>query len=154
MVSENEKIVEISIKNISDYKALSIIKKARQICSIYNSILLLKSRIDIAQIADCDGVSLNINEDISPHDAKKFLHDDKIISCLVSKNHNCDILNEINCDIILLKKEFISGLKLNLNGLDLIDYLIAKINKIIFFDEEFIKENKIDNNSKIKIFRV
>lgn len=153
-ICESEIIVEIQINNISDFEALPILKKARQICSIYNSLLIIKTRIDISEIINSDGVSLELNKDIPLQDAKKLVHDDKIFSCIFSDPQEYENLNEIDSDIIITKKEFLDGLNLNLNGSDLIYYLISKSNKIIFTDEQFIKENKIDNNSKIKLFRI
>ena len=95
-----------------------------------------------------------LNKDIPIHEAKKIIHDEKIISCIISDTQECEYLYKIDSDITIFKKEFLNGLNLNLNALDLINQLNSNCNKINFIDELFIMENKIDNYSKIKIFRV
>lgn len=71
-------LVEFYPDSSNDNKNLKIAIKLRQLCSIYDSLFLIRSRLDIAQIADADGILLDINS-ISPQDARKIINDDKII---------------------------------------------------------------------------
>ena len=53
-------------------------KKIRELCSIFNVILIIENRIDVAKAVCADGVILNENE-LPPEFAKEFLDENSII---------------------------------------------------------------------------
>lgn len=86
----NELNDEIFIKNAS---------KILQLCAIYQAVLLIYNRCDIAKLTDSDGVILDKNS-LSFENAKKLLHDDnKIIGYFANKNENL----EYKFDLIISK---------------------------------------------------
>ncbi len=52
--------------------------KLRQLCSIYDSLFIVKSRCDIANLTCANGVMLT-NSDITPEDARKILNHEMLI---------------------------------------------------------------------------
>lgn len=60
----------------NDKTNIEIAQKLRQLCSIYESLLIIHKRVDIAEITDADGIYLNKN-DLTIEQAKKILHSDK-----------------------------------------------------------------------------
>ena len=76
-LKNNIKIIHFFIKNLSDKENLELAFKIRQLCSIYDSLFIINSRVDIAKITNADGVCLNKN-DIDVKYAKDILGNDKI----------------------------------------------------------------------------
>ena len=82
-------IVQINEILNNAQKTIIIGKKLRELCSIYNVLLIMKSRIDIAQIIEADGIFLEKN-DISIHNAKELVNETMIFGT------KSDTENEIN----------------------------------------------------------
>ena len=76
-LKNNIKIIHFFIKNLSDKENLELAFKIRQLCSIYDSLFIINSRVDIAKITNADGICLNKN-DIDVKYAKDILGSDKI----------------------------------------------------------------------------
>lgn len=76
-LKNNIKIIHFFIKNLSDKKNIELAFKIRQLCSIYDSLFIINSRVDIAKITNADGICLNKN-DIDVKYAKDILGSDKI----------------------------------------------------------------------------
>lgn len=76
-LNNNIKIIHFYINELSDSKNLELGFKIRQLCSIYDSLLIVNSRADIAKIINADGICLTKN-DINIKYAKNILDKDKI----------------------------------------------------------------------------
>lgn len=116
-------LVEFYPECDNDCKNLEITQKLRQLTSIYDSMFLIKNRLDIAQITDSDGVILDINS-IKPIYAKKLLKEDKIIgfdsNLLLSTEIENYILKERNFFDFIQGKieiEYINGVKIFNNSI-------------------------------------
>lgn len=77
-------------------------KKIRELCSIFNTLFIIKNRIDIAKITNADGIILEKNE-IPPQYAREILQEHAIIGFL-SKEKNFTFEN--NYDFIIYKNNF------------------------------------------------
>ena len=80
----------------TDKKDLEIAFKLRQLCSIFDSLLIIQKRADIVEIIDADGIYLT-NEDMKISQAKKILHDDKFFMTSY-ENPDSDRVIEENYD--------------------------------------------------------
>ena len=65
-------------KDIKIREFIAVAKKIRQLCSIFNALLIIESRADLAEIIDAHGIYINEN-DIDISDIKKIIHDEKLI---------------------------------------------------------------------------
>ena len=52
-------VIEFFAKNITDRDFLSVAKKLRDLCGVFNALLVVRRRIDIAKLANADGVVLD-----------------------------------------------------------------------------------------------
>lgn len=115
IINKNKTIIQIYPQNITVKKFIKIAQKIQQLCSIYNTPLIIKSRPDIAKILDCSGVCLDL-DDYNISDAYKIIDHDKLCGCLYKKCEN-GILDELFlCDYILVNKEDLQPLKANLGS--------------------------------------
>ena len=71
---ENCSIIFLKLEN-TDKINLEISQKLRQLCSIYNSILIIETRFDFVKILEADGSLLDHNS-IPLKTIKKFLDDE------------------------------------------------------------------------------
>ena len=116
-------LVEFYPECDNDCNNLEIAQKLRQLTSIYDSMFLIKNRLDIAQITDSDGIILDINS-IKPIYVKKLLKEDKIIgfdsNLLLSTEIENYILKESNFFDFIQGKieiEYINGVKICNNSI-------------------------------------
>ncbi len=65
-------ILELQTKNISPRKILEYGKKVRELCSIYNAMLIIQSRADIGHILQADGIKLE-HDDIDIKSARHLI---------------------------------------------------------------------------------
>jgi len=81
-------IIEIDNLNFNDCDLIEVSIKARQLCSIYNSLLIIKNRADIVKIAEADGI---LTDEFSIELAKiKKISDDNILFGFMGKPKNYD----------------------------------------------------------------
>lgn len=93
------KLIQYREKNKTAKEMINIAKKLRQLCSMYDALLIINDRIDIAKIVDADGVHLG-QDDIDINSARKLLGDDKIIGISTHKPDDAIIAQENNADYI------------------------------------------------------
>jgi len=96
-------IIQINEIPNNAQKTIIIGKKIRELCSIYNVLLIIKSRIDIAQIIEADGIFLEKN-DIPIHNAKELVNETMIFG---TKSNTKNEINEAitnNFDYIITKE--------------------------------------------------
>ena len=137
------KILHFIPDNLNDTKTVELSLKLRQLTSLFDAIFLIEQRLDIAKIANADGICLKENN-LNPKYVKQILDDEKIICMHISDSYNAnrELLNDT--DIILFNFQNKRLLK------DTIDASI-QFNKTIFvfenkFSENFIKAIKHENN--------
>ena len=93
------KLIQYREKNKTAKEMINIAKKLRQLCSMYDALLIINDRIDIAKIVDADGVHLG-QDDIDINSARKLLGEDKIIGISTHKPDDAIIAQENNADYI------------------------------------------------------
>ena len=76
-LKQGTNILQIETKSATQ-EVISILGKVRELCSIFNSLLIITSRIDIAQLTGADGVLLT-NNDFCVEDARKITDENFII---------------------------------------------------------------------------
>lgn len=77
----------------SDKLSVEIGRKIRQLCSIFDSLYIVKSRCDIAKLTNANGVILD-NDDINIKDAKKIIADDMITGTYYYNNEADFVLSD------------------------------------------------------------
>lgn len=123
------KIIQFCAVTATDKQNIETAQKLRQLCSIFNALLIINSRPDIAQIVDADGICLFEN-DMSIENAKKILHDDKIIAIHAKTLENAIEAVNNNVDYVCIDSLIKPSLKDNLNTLNKI--------KIINLDRQYL----------------
>ncbi len=98
-LEQGTQIIQLDEKHFDDKKTIEIGKRIRELCSIYEALFVINSRLDIAQIIDADGVHLEENG-ITPHQARELLGENAIIG--ISAKDTTEITNEI--DYIITEK--------------------------------------------------
>lgn len=93
-------VLELKFQNLSSKEILSIVKKARELCSYFDALLVIFDRIDIAKLAEADGIVLNSNT-ISPNEAKKLVEDAMLIGFECFSIENTVELSDKNIDFII-----------------------------------------------------
>ena len=74
--------LELEVDNISSKQHLSIAKKLRELCSIYDALFFISDRCDIAFLCEADGIILS-KESISFENAKNILGEDFMYGYLI-----------------------------------------------------------------------
>ncbi len=152
------KLIQYREKNMSASQMISTGKKLRQLCSMYDALLIVNDRIDIAKIIEADGVHLG-QDDINIEDARKLLGDDMIIG--ISTHKPDDAINAQNngADYIGAGPVFKTPTKPNKNpvGLEYVKWVKENIN-IPFFaigsiDTENVSHVKNAGADRIAVIR-
>lgn len=86
-------ILELQEDKLSSKQFLSIAKKTRELCSIYDALFFIYERCDIAFLCDADGIILS-NESISLNNAKNILGDGFMYGYLIENNN--EITNQFD----------------------------------------------------------
>lgn len=135
------KLVELRQNNCSSADFIKQVFKIRQLCSLYDSMLTINDRIDIAQITESDGIALNCNS-INIEYAKKLFHNDPLIGYELNDNSQCPITNLNLLDYIILNSDSKEHLKTILDCSNQIKIFRKEQIKIL---KEISEENN-DNN--------
>jgi len=114
-------LIHIKFNNISDSLAIERGNKIRELCSLFNALLIVERRADIAKIILSDGIFLNDN-DIKPYYIRKMFEKNFLIGSdkLIDSDLDFLLLNDNSC----FKKEYPVFYK----------YDKKNISKRIFFD--------------------
>lgn len=108
-ISNDIKLLQFDGSNLSSKKFLELGRKIQQLCSIYNVIYLIQSRVDIAKILNSDGIVLNCN-DVDLKYAIEIFGCEKLFGYQISNCEN-DLLGSINqFDFIVYTKNIKQGL--------------------------------------------
>ncbi|MFY9153098.1 MAG: thiamine phosphate synthase [Prolixibacteraceae bacterium] len=91
--------VQLRFKNAEDGELVDLAVQVKRMCSDYHATFVLNDRVDIAKIADADGVHLGLS-DTSIAEARSILGENKIIGG--TANTINDVLKRIDekCDYI------------------------------------------------------
>lgn len=92
-LEEGTQIIQLNEKHFNDAKTIELGKKIRELCSIYQALLIVNSRIDIAQIIEADGIHLEENG-ITPHQARELLGNNIIIG--LTTQNTTQIPNDVD----------------------------------------------------------
>ena len=95
------KIIHFYFKNATDKQNIELGFKLRQLCSMFDALLIVNSRADIAQIIQADGLCL-FNNDMTLDQAKKIFHNEIIFAIYVETLENAIEANENKADYICL----------------------------------------------------
>ncbi len=137
------KLIQYREKNKTAQEIIKIGKKLRQLCSMYDALLIVNDRVDIAKIIDADGVHLG-QDDIDINSARKILGDDKIIGISTHKPDDAIIAQDNNADYIGVGPVFKTPTKPNTDpvGLEYVKWVKNNI-RIPFYAIGSIDENNI-----------
>ena len=124
------KIVHFYIKNATDKQNIETAQKIRQLCSIYDSLLIINSRVDIAQVVEADGVCLS-SQDVTINQAQKIIHDDKIFCSYISSFENALEALENKFDYVCLDSDIDPSIKAKISSLK--DIKIIEVDKEILW---------------------
>ena len=80
------KVIELNIGSLDDNIFLDIAKKVRQLTSIYEALLIIANRADIAKLVKADGIIID-NASMGFNDVKKIVDSETLIG-----------FNTVNCD--------------------------------------------------------
>ena len=82
--------------SLSDY--FEILLKIRQLCPIYNAILIVEDRIDIAKMIGADGIFIS-NNSIKYKFLSKIIDDDMIIgSDIINSDFSNYVISDVNVE--------------------------------------------------------
>ena len=110
-------IIQLEEKHYNDKRTIELGKKIRELCSIYEALFIISSRIDIAQLVHADGIHLDING-IDSHSARDLLGGNIIIGKTINQEEEIDK----NIDYIFTEKR--------LENNDITQFLYSEIKKI------------------------
>lgn len=114
-------IVQLVTTNITPKEIIDCGKRVRELCSIYEALLIIEGRVDIAQILHADGIHLNKN-DISVTEAKYLTEGGLIIGFSAENEQLLKEALTLDVDYIFTKE--------NLNGKNIIHFQTNNIKKI------------------------
>lgn len=127
-LNDGTKIIQFYFKNATDKQNIELGFKLRQLCSMFDALLIVNSRADIAQIIDADGLCLS-DEDMSLDQAKKIFHNDIIFAKYIESLEDLIEANENKADYVCIDLNKSSPLKKNITSLNKIK--IIEINRIL-----------------------
>lgn len=96
-------ILTFNGSSVFDKKFVELGKKLRELCSFYNTIYLIKGRIDVAKLVEADGVVLDEN-DIDISDAKKLLDEISIFGFEITDNGDYKEYSHKEYDFFICEK--------------------------------------------------
>ena len=98
-------VLELKFNHLSSAEILSVSQKTRELCSYFNSLLIIFDRIDIAKLVEADGVALNFNT-ISPIVAKKLIEDALLIGFELYDINDLASVSNSEIDFFVSENEF------------------------------------------------
>ncbi len=143
ILNSGVKLIQYREKNKSAKEIISIASKLRQLCSMYDALLIINDRVDIAKIVDADGVHLG-QDDIDINLARKIIGEDKIIGISTHKPDDAIIAQDMGADYIGVGPVFKTPTKPSTIpvGLEYVKWVSQNIN-IPFYAIGSIDENNI-----------
>lgn len=87
-------VLIVDYKNLADNKILKFLNGIRQLCSIFETLFLIKNRADLARLSDADGIFCDKNS-YSLANIRKILNNDKIFGLYYDENIEEDVLKTI-----------------------------------------------------------
>ena len=86
-LKENEKMILLVQNYDSDSKFIDFIKKANQLCEMFNALLFIEKRADLCKICDTSGIILNKNS-MNLKNAKEIIDKDKLFGLKIDDDFN------------------------------------------------------------------
>jgi len=122
------KIIQFLAKNATDQQNIDTAFKIRQLCSMYDALLIINSRVDIAQLTKADGVCLMEN-DMSIKQAREVMHSNLIVAKYSKKLEDLIDAAKNNADYICYDYGSKDALKSNFKALNRIK--LIELEKVI-----------------------
>ena len=123
------KIIQYYFTTATSKQNIEFGLKLRQLCSMFEALLVVNSRADIAQVIEADGLCL-FKDDMNLSQAKKIFHNDIIFGVCVQSLEDLIYANESSADYICIDSSKIPSLNANLKALNKI--------KIIELNRKFL----------------
>ena len=98
-------IIELRENNLPTNMIMQIGKKMRDLTAVFNALLIIYDRIDIAKLIHADGVSLDENT-ISVTDARKLLEDNFLLGYKTNVSKAANIAEQNGADFIITTQHF------------------------------------------------
>ena len=98
-------ILEFRGNNLSSSKFLSVALKLRELTALFNSLLIIYDRIDIAKLVKADGILLDKNS-IDIFQAKKLIENDYLTGFYCDNKEDALYAQEQHYDFIVSKEQF------------------------------------------------
>ena len=92
-------ILELRGDNLSSAKFLSVALKLRELTALFNSLLIIYDRIDIAKLVKADGILADENTITVPY-AKKLIENDYLTGFYCNCEEDAILAQEQQCDFI------------------------------------------------------
>lgn len=128
-LNKGYKIIQFYFKFATDKQNIELGFKLRQLCSIFDALLIVNSRADIAQIIEADGLCLFQN-DITLTQARKLFHNDSIFAIYSVTLENVLEAYEAQPDYICIEQSNLISLNDDIKALNKI--------KLIELNREFL----------------
>lgn len=87
-------VLIVDYKNFSDIKILKLLNGIRQLCSIFETLFLIKNRADLAKLTDADGIFCD-KDSYSLTNIRKILNNGKIFGLYYDENVDESVLKTI-----------------------------------------------------------
>ena len=91
ILKDSTDVIEFDGTKLNSKDYLSVAKKLRDLCGVFNALLIIKDRIDIAKLSNAEGIALDIHS-IPPQEAHKLSEDILLlgyhVQCKNSQNEN------------------------------------------------------------------
>lgn len=148
------RLIQYREKEKSAKEIIETGKKLRQLCSMYEALLIVNDRIDIAQIIDADGLHLG-QDDIDIKFARKIFGEDKIIGISTHKPDDAIAAFENGADYIGVGPVFKTPTKPNTVpvGLEYVKWVKENID-LPFYAIGSIDENNVSDVIKAGASRI
>ena len=140
-------IIKLQTTNSSPKQIVEIGKKLRELTSLFDALLFITGRIDIAYAIDADGVYLN-EDDLCIHTAKDILGDNKTIGVSVSNIEQIENKKNEGADFIAISPELFHSSSphnipyfVEIDNKKNIDKIVSLGIKNIILEEKILKDS-------------
>ena len=97
-------VVEFDGNNLNDCEFLKISKKLRDLSGVFNTLLIITGRTDIAKLCAADGVILDKNS-VPVDEGKKLTENQLILGYRISEEMNFDEIEFKDIDFVVTDRE-------------------------------------------------
>lgn len=126
-------IFQLRVKDLDDHSLLELAKELSKIIHKRKKVFIVNDRVDIAYLSKASGLHLG-KDDISAHEARKILGEDKIIGKTTHSVNELIRFKKDDVDYLSIGPVFATKTKPELNPLSNheLTLMLGKVNKQIF----------------------